>query len=467
MKKVAVVIPLYNHERYIGAAFASLRAQTRRPDRIIIIDDGSSDRSLAALLATPGVSDDPPGLAPIGDLESPESIRTRTEVILQENAGAHATLNRAIQMAQDCDYISILNSDDRYHPRRLERCLSYMESHPDMRLLCTRLRVIGEDGNTLPPETPQARWFSAAWSFSASSDESSKLDLVEWLGLSNFPGTTSNFFARADYLKDRPFSSYRFAHDYYLLIVAALEGQLAVLDAELLDYRVHGSNTIATSPENLIREMLLLNLDLARAVAPRLVVEPHLRAAYARYQRAAWSNFSSFRADLFNVLLTEALNLLPAPAVEALINLFTPEHFPEMTQFPNLSAVSAHHASISSLGPASSLADKFYALKAQLSASRNAARPWAEYRQLQTALLASRWFALGRLLGLTTRINRSGGKTPQEKVAILRERLAASGWLLWGEKLGIGSAQRLLSAARGAGPEALGEEFQRTPKEAA
>ena len=446
-KKIAVVIPLYNHERYIGPAFASLVAQTRLPDRIIIIDDGSTDRSLAALLATQNAGDNavlPPG-------------QTRTDIILQENAGAHATLNRAVAMAaEDCDYIAVLNSDDRYHPRRLERCLAYLEEHPAARLLCTRLRCIDGAGQPLPVDAPQSRWFSAAWSLRATADDQSRADLVEWLGLANFPGTTSNFFARADYLRDRPFTDYRYAHDYYLLITAALEGHLAVLDAELLDYRVHGANTIATTPEKLVKEMLLLNLDLARALAPRLLVEPDIRAAYMRYQRAAWSNFSSFRADVFNTLLIEAFAMLPPPAVQALIEAFTPAHFPEMGQFPNLSVVSAHHASISSLGPTSSLADKFYALKAQLSTARNATRPWEEYRQLQSALVNSRWFALGTALGCTAHIRRAGGKTPAEKIVKLRERLEKSGWMRLGKRLGISSALRLLAAARTPGQEPEG-----------
>src|SRR5579862_5049820 len=45
---VAVVIPLFNHERYIADALRGLLAQTRPPDRIIVIDDGSSDGSLDA-----------------------------------------------------------------------------------------------------------------------------------------------------------------------------------------------------------------------------------------------------------------------------------------------------------------------------------------------------------------------------------------------------------------------------------
>ncbi len=443
MKKVAVVIPLYNHERYIGAAFSSLRAQTRPPDRVIIIDDGSTDRSVAALIATPGAS-------PVEGAPVAPGIQTRTDILLQANVGAHETLNRCVALADDCDYIAILNSDDRYHPDRIERCLAHMELHPDARLLCTRLRVIDDSGNPLPANAPQSRWFSAAWSFRGGADDASKADLAEWLGLANFPGTTSNFFARADYLRSRPFSGYRYAHDYFTLIIAALEGDFAVLDAELLDYRVHDANTIATTPEKLIREMLLLHLDLAKVVGPRLMVEPNLRAAYARYQRAAWNNFSSFRADLFNVLLTEALLLLPAPTVQALLDVFTPEHFPEMTQFPNLSVVSAHHSLVAPLGPTSGLADKFYALKTQLSAAKKANRPWVEHRQLQSALLESRWFALGRALGLTGTVSGTSGKTASEKATQLQDRVASSKWLKLGGRLGVGSARRLLALSRSA-----------------
>ena len=47
------------------------------------------------------------------------------------------------------------------------------------------------------------------------------------------------------------------------------------------------------------------------------------------------------------------------------------------------------------------MADRFLDLKAQLSAARANARPMREYQQIQAALLESRWFALGRLLGMT------------------------------------------------------------------
>ena len=444
--KVAVLIPLYNHERYIGAALASLRAQTRPPDRIIILDDGSTDGSLGALMALPGAQ--PAADAP----RVSSSIEPQIDILFQPNAGAHQALNRLVSLAGDCDYLAILNSDDCYHPTRLERCLTYLEEHPNVDLLCTRLRVIDEAGQPLPVNAPRARWFTAAWSFRAGTDGANPLDLAEWLGLANFPGTTSNFVARTAYLQAHPFKPYRFAHDYYALVEAALDNKLAVLDAELLDYRVHGTNTISTEPERLIREVLRVNVDLARTLAPRLASEAVLRTNFARYQRAAWSNVSAFRADLFNLITTEALALLPTPAVEALLAGLDPAYFPEITQYPNRVVVNAPEPASPALGPTRGLADKFFTLKNQLSAARQDLRPWTEHRQLQTALLASRWFALGQLLGYTRPITQSGGKTSTEKLANLRERVLRSRWLRLGARFGVASATRLRKSCEPLGP---------------
>ena len=447
--KVAVLIPLYNHARYIGAAVASLRAQSRPPDRVIIIDDGSTDGSLNALIAA---GDDPAprvSLAARGQQAvAGGRIETRTEVLIQANAGAQATLNRAVALADDCDYVAILNSDDCYHPRRLERCLAFLEEHPGIDLVCTRLRLIDEEGETLSADAPRARWFSAAWSYAAGLDGVNPPDLAEWLGLANFAGSSSNFFARTPYLRAHPFQDYRFAYEYHALVVAALDHKLGVLDAELLDHRIHPAEDHAVEPERLIREMLRINLDLVRALAGRLVGEPALRAAFHRYQRALWSNVSAVRADLLNFLLCEALAMLPDGIADQLIDQLDREHYPEITQLPNRALIKTQGAATAASGLTGGLADKFYQLKAQLSGVRADARPWMEYRQLQTALLESRWYALGRLLGRARAITQAGGRTAPEKLTALRERIAASRWLRLGHRLGVRSAARLLALCR-------------------
>ena len=144
--KVAVVIPLHNQARYVGAALESLRVQTRPPDRVIIIDDGSTDGSLNAVIA---YSEKIPPPEPAG---ATPRVQTHTDILPQAHAGPQATINRAVAMAEDCDFVSILNPDDSYHPRRIERCLEYLQAHPRHDLVCTRLRLIDEAGRTLPSD---------------------------------------------------------------------------------------------------------------------------------------------------------------------------------------------------------------------------------------------------------------------------------------------------------------------------
>ena len=124
--RLAVIIPCYNHAHYIGEALDSVLNQTRKADRIIVIDDGSKDNSMEVM----------------------EPYKARgVEVRGRENQGAHNTINELVRIAaKDCDWISILNSDDRYLPDRFEKCFRVADANPDKSVISTRLEVIDGDG---------------------------------------------------------------------------------------------------------------------------------------------------------------------------------------------------------------------------------------------------------------------------------------------------------------------------------
>lgn len=417
--KTAVLIPLYNHARYLAAALESVRAQTRPPDHVLIVDDGSTDNSAA--VAERNLAGLP------------------AELWTQENAGAHATLNRLVALAEErgCEIVAILNSDDLFASARLERGLAFLAAHPETALLCTRLRLIDADGHPLPADSERARWLDAAWAAGAldPNPETGGPDLPSWLGRVNFAATTSNFIARTGWLRDHPFLPYRYAHDYAALVRAALGNRLSVLDERLLDYRVHAENTINAAPGLLTTEMLGLALDLAREVAPQLLADPPARAAYTRWRRAGWENISAFRADVFEVASAHAIRCLPPGEAAAL--LAAPGLSAALSGFPNptLADARAHPAA---------LAERCAVLEAQLEAARADVRARAELRRLQTLLLHSRWYAFGRLLGRVRPIYRAGGKTAEEKLETLRERLRHSPWLKLGSRSGSHAAKELL-----------------------
>lgn len=405
--RLAVVIPCYNHERYVGGAIESVLNQTRPPDRFLVIDDGSKDGSVEVIrqYADRGV-----------------------ECITQENAGAHHTINRAIELvSRDADAIAILNSDDAYEPGRFAACLPALEKAA---VVTTGLRFIGSDGEFLPEDAPRSKWFRAVWSMARQPE----VDLCEWMGLANFPVTTSNVVARSEYLLANPFQPYRFNHDYFFLAGAALRGQLALVPDELLRYRVHPTNTINTDPAPLLKEMLRMQLDLYRALAPELRADAAMRGRFYRYARATWNSVSSLHAGLLQTLFAE---LAAGQSPEQLEELVRKLDVPELNHYPNSSLVNDHDG-VSPLLAGEGLGEKLSEQKRLTREAKTENADLKELNRLRGELGASKWIALGQALGACRVLGENRGKTPAEKLANLRGAVENCGWIRLGRKLGIG-----------------------------
>lgn len=404
MTRCAAIIPCYQHERFVGEAIESVLAQSRPPDRFLVIDDGSRDGSadIVASFATRGV-----------------------ELLRQENAGAHATLNRAVrEVATDCDVIAILNSDDAWEPSRLERCLEHLAERPGLGVVCTGLQVIDSEGAALPDDSARRRWFDVAWSLGAAGD----LSLTEWLAMANFPATTSNIVARKEDLLERPFRAYRFCHDYSFLLESALRARIGVLDEPLLRYRVHDNNTMVMDPAPLVRELLQLELDLRRALQPDLTRDPELRERFYGFARARWDNGSSLSAGLFEYAIGEWLAAEPPERIDALLTELTAQAPEELTTVPQ--------ADLQKLDLAAGRAVSRAELVERNERLRLAAVARARYHAW---LMGSKWLSLGRLLGLCNDL--VPRRDDDER---LRQRVRGSRWVQLGGRLGIGSVRKIL-----------------------
>lgn len=410
---LAVVIPSYNHAHYIGLALESVLGQSRRPDRVIVIDDGSKDQSLEVL----------------------ESFKPRgVEVLARENRGAHHTINQAINLAaEDCDYISILNSDDHYHPERFARLLPMLESRPEKSVVCSGIRVIDGQDRDIDPEEPRAKWFRAIWSWKDKPDA----DPCEWLGLANFPATTSNVIARREFLLRFPFRPYRFNHDYYFLAQAVLRDQMLVHSEPLVNYRVHATNTINTSPAPLMREMLRMHLDLLHDLVPELPEDPALRQRLGRYLRSSWDNVSALHAGMLQVMLAAFVGEQSPEVIEELVHSLSEESWPELREYPNKPLVNTYDGS-QPLGANSGLAERYSELRREVAERKGAEKAWKELARMQSVLASSKWAALGRLFGVHFR--NLSGKSAADKVDSLRAAIKSSRWLALGGRLGSKAA---------------------------
>lgn len=220
--KISVLIPAYNHGRFIDHSIQSVLNQSFADFELIIVDDGSSDDTWDILQRYT----DP-----------------RIRSFRQDNRGAHATINRAIELSRG-EYISILNSDDLYHPRRLEVCVHCLEKNPHLGAVLSWVGGIDDRGQPVTRKTsPQVKawldWYQDALPLFVN-DCFTPAVLVK-----NILITTSNYFLRRTELdKVGPFRSLRYAHDWDMLIRLANESQIHLIDENLLSYRIHSGNTI-------------------------------------------------------------------------------------------------------------------------------------------------------------------------------------------------------------------------------
>ena len=417
--RIAVIIPVYNHSRYVGEAIESALAQTLKPYRILCVDDGSKDDSLA-----------------VCKRYAAQGVLARG----RENQGAHNTINELVQWAakECCDWVNILNSDDRFLPRRLQACFEFTKRNPRSEVVCGRLEVIDDVSTVLPMDAKRARWFYGAQSLA----EKDSNNIAELLGNANFIATTSNVFARTEYLLANPFRPYRFNHDYYFLASSGWRDVIGLVPEVLMQYRIHGSNTITTKPEPLMREMLRMHLDLFHDFAADLKASPFMRARFADYCRALWDNISSFHSGLFNVVLAQIVAEVPEEKLQELAYTLKAEEF-EVS--PNRSLSSAYSESEPfSIGSLSSKLDALRDEKTRWNAERDA---WNELLRIKQMLQDSRWVGLGAAIGAGKTLRKNEGKGSIEKLQKLRNALLQSRWLKLGASFGSSTGRKLRSEA--------------------
>jgi glycosyltransferase involved in cell wall biosynthesis len=120
---VSAVIPVYNNEAYIAAAVKSVLSQTRLPTEIIVVDDGSTDGTAAAL----------------------KFCRNSIRYVYQENRGEPAARNRGLRESR-CEYVAFLDGDDLWRANKLELQMEHLRRHPNFALVYTDMSTFDENG---------------------------------------------------------------------------------------------------------------------------------------------------------------------------------------------------------------------------------------------------------------------------------------------------------------------------------
>lgn len=137
--KISVIIPLYNKEKYIQRTIESALKQETPADEILVIDDGSTDRSADI----------------VRSIKDP-----RIRLIQQQNAGECAARNRGLAEARN-DLVALLDADDEWKPGFLTHIQRLSNNFPDCGIYATAFNVCGPNG-ILPsrkhPLIPSEPW---------------------------------------------------------------------------------------------------------------------------------------------------------------------------------------------------------------------------------------------------------------------------------------------------------------------
>lgn len=122
MKKVSVVIPVYKVEQYVASTVQSVLNQTYPHFEIILVDDGSPDRSIEICQ---------------------QFTDPRIKIVRQENRGVSEARNNGIRYATG-DYVAFLDSDDLWEPEKLAKHVEHFEQNPTVGVSYSRCNFIDE-----------------------------------------------------------------------------------------------------------------------------------------------------------------------------------------------------------------------------------------------------------------------------------------------------------------------------------
>ena len=218
---VSIVVPSFNHRRFVGEAIASALAQSYPALEVVVVDDGSTDGSqelLRALTADP-----------------------RVRLIEQENRGAHAAIARGLELARG-EVLFVLNSDDAFPPRRVERLMDELARHPEAAAACSWIEIVDQAGAVIGRK--EAWRNLPPWPQPEPGPSLSDLARPELALLAgNFVATTSNLALRRARLGELELLPLRYCHDWDFALQLARRG-LRVVEEPLVVYRVHPANTL-------------------------------------------------------------------------------------------------------------------------------------------------------------------------------------------------------------------------------
>lgn len=292
---VTVAVATYNAGEYLRPSIESLLCQTLYNIEIIIVDDGSTDASMAS----------------IADLDDP-----RLRVITQENQGKSVALNRILDEAQG-RFIAIHDADDLSDPRRMEIQAAHLADHPELGVVFSRHSLIVGESVFAPRSRPM-----------------SSTECAAMIDNYKIPAIDPTAMYRTDVAREHRYErSLRVGQGIDVILRVGEQHPVEVLGASLYRYRINPESTTRHDP---LRTSSMIDRVHARARErrgvpvgqPSVVVGASGNHAYVSHVYEAVSDLRLDRRPLAAArVAVDAMSLLHSwkHRVRVLVLLLSPE----------------------------------------------------------------------------------------------------------------------------------------------
>jgi len=226
MPEISVIIPTYNHSRFIKEAIDSVLGQSYNDFELIVVDDGSTDDTKAIAIS-------------YGD---------KIKYFYQGNKGRGAARNKGVSLASG-EYIAFLDSDDIWFPEKLEKQMAYIKNNDFEGLLHSKVVIVDENKKQLAKDTKNVELaYNQIYK-----DGYTYVNLLKscclFLSCAVFPRP---LFKKTGLFNER----YVLLEDFDFILRLVKIAPIKLLDEKLVYYRKHGFNSFITDKKGVAQAYL-------------------------------------------------------------------------------------------------------------------------------------------------------------------------------------------------------------------
>lgn len=282
--QVSVIIPVYNGSRYIVQAVESALSQTFTDLEIIVVDDGSSDRTQEVL----------------------QPYLDRIRYIYQENQGVAAARNIACQLAQG-EFLAFLDADDYFLPSKLEKQLACFDADPTLDMVQTGWLMVDETGKDIFEMKP--------W------EQSPKLDLESFI-IFKCVRPSAMMLRRKCWEDLGGFDDhFPLAEDLDFALRLTLKGYKAVWLEEILTcYRQHKSNIMSSGLPLMKNTEILMKEFFNRPDLPESIRQLKNQERYLCFKWLAWRMYRDGHLAEMAQCLEKSLQYTPFSPTKTVVS---------------------------------------------------------------------------------------------------------------------------------------------------